>query len=78
MLNTLKSILKRFLAKSSAKGLWTWSQRVAGVSIGNYIYFWKSKGLPNKNTTAPKTSDYSFNPQLSYVGNKERVEFKGN
>ena len=55
-----------------------WSQRVAGVSIGIYIYFWKSKGLSDKNTTAPKTSDYSFNPQLSYVGNKERVEFKGN
>ena len=34
--------------------------------------------MPNKNTTAPKTSDYSFNPQLSYTGNKARVEFKGN
>ena len=55
-----------------------WSQRVAGVSIGIYIYFWKSKGLSDKNTTAPKTSDYSFNLQLSYIGNKARVEFKGN
>ena len=23
------------------------------------------------------TSDYSLNPQLSYLGNKTRVEFKG-
>ena len=54
-----------------------WSQRVLGAGIGNYIYFWKSKGLSDKNNTAPKTSDYSFNPQLSYIGNKVRVEFKG-
>ena len=25
----------------------------------------------------PTTSDYSLNPQLSYLGNKTRVEFKG-
>ena len=25
----------------------------------------------------PTTSDYSLNPQLSYLGNKARVEFKG-
>ena len=70
--------MKSFVAKGSAKGLQMWSQRVAGVSIGIYIYFWKSKGLSDKNTTAPKTSDYSFNLQLSYIGNKARVEFKGN
>ena len=27
--------------------------------------------------TAPITSDYSLNPQLSYLGNKTRVEFRG-
>ena len=25
----------------------------------------------------PTTSDYSLNPQLSHLGNKTRVEFKG-
>ena len=33
--------------------------------------------MSDENTTAPTTSDYSFNPQLSYLGNKTRVEFKG-
>ena len=50
---------------------------VSGVDTGNYIYFWKSKGLSDENTTAPTTSNYSLNPQLSYLGTKTRLEFKG-
>ena len=38
-------------------------KRVIGVGTGNYIYFWKSKGLSDENITAPTTSDYSLNPQ---------------
>ena len=41
-------------------------KRVVGVGTGNYIYFWKSKGLSDENITAPTTSDYKLNPQLSY------------
>ena len=52
-------------------------QRVAGVSYSNYIYFWKSKGLCDKNITAPTTSNYNLNPQLGYLGNKTRAERKG-
>ena len=52
-------------------------RRVVGVGTGNYIYFWKSKGLSDENITAPTTSDYSLNPQLSYFGTNTRVEFKG-
>ena len=48
----------------------------AGIGTGNYIYFWKSKGLSDENITAPTTSDYSLNPQLSYLDNKTRAEFK--
>ena len=33
--------------------------------------------MPDENITAPTTSDYSINPQLSYLGNKTRVELKG-
>ena len=36
--------------------------RVLGVCTCNYIYFWKSKGLPDENITAPTTSDYKLNP----------------
>ena len=55
--------------------LYRYLRRIAGVRSGNYNYFCKSKGLSDENITAPTTSDYSFNPQLSYLGNKARVEF---
>ena len=45
-------------------------QRVIGVGTGNYIYFWKSKGLSNENITSLSASDYSLNPQLGYLGTK--------
>ena len=47
-------------------------KRVVGVGNGNYIYFWKYKGLSDENTTAPTTSDYSLNQQLSYFGTKTK------
>ena len=52
-------------------------KKIAGVDTGNYIYYWKSKGLSDEDIAAPTTSDYSFNPQLSYFGTKTRLEFRG-
>ena len=52
-------------------------KRAVGVGTGNYINFWKSKGLSDENITTPPTSDCSLNPQLSYFGTKTRVEFRG-
>ena len=52
-------------------------QRVSGVSSGNYISFWKSKGLSDDNITAPTTSDYKLNWESSYFGTETRVEFNG-
>ena len=57
--------------------MYRYFKMIAGVVTDNYIYFQKSRGLPDENITAPTTSDYSINPQLSYLGNKTRVEFKG-
>ena len=51
-------------------------KKVSGAGTGNYIYFWKSKRLTDENITASSTSDYNFNPQLSYLGNKIRVEIE--
>ena len=42
--------------------MYRYFKRVAGVGTGNYIYFWKPKGLPDENITAPTTSDYQLNP----------------
>ena len=52
-------------------------KRVVGVGSGNYIYFWRSKGLSDENITSPVTSDYSLTLKLSYFGAKTRVEFNG-
>ena len=52
-------------------------KKAIGVGIGNYIYFWKSKGLSDENITTPASSDYKLSPQLSYYSTKTRVEFRG-
>ena len=57
--------------------MYKYFKRVAGVDSGSYSYFWKSKGFPDENITAPTTSDYILNQQLNYLGAKTRVEFKG-
>ena len=57
--------------------MYRYFKKIEGVSSGTYIYIWKSKGFPDENITAPTTSDYIFNPQLSYLSVKTRVEFKG-
>ena len=47
---------------------------VADVGSCNYICFCKCKGLSEENISAPTTSGYSLNPQLSYLGYITRVE----
>ena len=47
--------------------------RFSDVDTGNYIYFWKSKGLSDEIITAPNTSYYSLHPQVSYVVTTARV-----
>ena len=46
--------------------MYRYFKRVAGFGRGNYIYFWKSKGLCDENIAAPTTSDYNLNPKLSW------------
>ena len=57
--------------------MYKYFRRTVGVGTGNYIYFWKSNGLSDENITAPTTSDYNLNPQLSYLCTKTRVKFDG-
>ena len=45
------------------------------VIIGNYIYFWKSKGLSDERISSITASNYSITPELSHYGNKTRVKF---
>ena len=39
---------------------------VSSVGGGNYIYFWKSKGLSDDNIIAANTGDYKLNQELSF------------
>ena len=53
-------------------------KRIAGVGNGNYIYYWKSKGLSDERISSIKTSDYEITPYFSYFDtNKIRVKFDG-
>ena len=52
-------------------------KRIAGVGSGDYIYFWKSKGLSDKSLNSNTASNYSITSKLSFFGTKTRVEFNG-
>ena len=53
-------------------------KRIAGVVSGNYIYFWKSKGLSDEKLDFITASNCKITPELSFYGTKTRVEFDGN
>ena len=53
-------------------------KKIVGVSNGEYIYFWKSKGFSNERCiNSITTSNYSITPLLDYLGAKIRVKFNG-
>ena len=50
-------------------------KRIAGS--GNYIYFWKSKGLSDERFDSITASNYKITPELSFYGTKTKAEFNG-
>ena len=42
--------------------MYRYFKRVADVGTGNYIYFWKSKGLSDERIDSITTSNYSITP----------------
>ena len=58
--------------------MYRYFKRIAGVGSGDYIYYWKSKGLSDENITAPSAPNNFINPSLEYLGTKPRVKFSGN
>ena len=59
------------------QSMYIYFKRIAGVSSGNYIYIWKSKGLFDERINSITTSNYSITPELSHFGTKARVKFSG-
>ena len=57
--------------------MYRYFKRIAGVGSGNYIYFWKSKGLSDEELDSVTASNYKITPELSFYGTKTRVEFNG-
>ena len=53
-------------------------KRISGVGSGNYICFWKSKGLFDERINSNTASNHIITPELSYCGFKTRVKFSGN
>ena len=50
-------------------------QKNIGVGNGQYVYYWKSKGLSDESINSITTSAYIITP--NYFGNKVRVKFSG-
>ena len=57
--------------------MYRYFKSIGGVASGNYLYFWKSKGLPDERINSVTTSNYSITPELSHYGTKTRVNFNG-
>ena len=53
-------------------------KRIDSDSNANYVYYWKSKGLPDEKVNSIKATDYGLTPYLDYYArNKIRVKFNG-
>ena len=59
------------------QAMYRYFDQIGGVVRGNCIYSWKPKGFSDENITAPATTDYKINPELSFFVTKTNVEFNG-
>ena len=57
--------------------MYRYYKQIAGLGSGNYIYYRKSKGLPDERINSIKTPGYGITLKLNYCGTKTRVEFNG-
>ena len=57
--------------------MYRYFKTIAGVGIGNYIHFWKSKGLYDERLDSITASNYKITPELNFYGTKIIVEFNG-
>ena len=52
-------------------------KKIFGIGDGEYIYFWKSKGLSDERIDFITASNYNITPEFSYLGTIIRVKFNG-
>ena len=53
--------------------MYRYFKRIAGVGSGDYIYYWKSKGLSDERIDSIKTPNYN----ITNYGTKTRVKLNG-
>ena len=56
--------------------MYRYFKQITGIGSGDYIYYWKSRGLSDKNITPPSAPNNFLNLSLEYLDTKERVRFK--
>ena len=59
------------------QAIYRYFKKTSGARSGNFIYFWKSKGLSDERINSITTSNYSITPELSHYGTKPRIKFSG-
>ena len=59
------------------QAIYRYFKKTAAAGSGNYIYFWKSKGLSDERINSIATSNYSITPKLSHYGARPRIKFSG-
>ena len=55
--------------------MYRYFKRIADVGSGDYVHYWKSKGLSDENITAHSAPNNFLNPSLEFLGSKLRVRF---
>ena len=81
--NKLKSLNKKNFEEDGTQNylvfqpIGRYFKRIIVVGNGEYIYFWKYKGLSDEKNDSITASNYSFTPSLDHLGAKIRVKFNG-
>ena len=57
--------------------MYKYFKKIASVRSGNYIYFWKPKGLSDERINSITASNYGITSEISYYGTKTRVTCSG-
>ena len=55
--------------------MYRYFKNISSFGNGEYIYFWKSEGLPDEKINSINASYYSITPELSYYVSKIKVKF---
>ena len=50
--------------------MYKYFKMIAGAGNGSYVYYWKSKGLPDEKINSIETPNHDITPNLDYYSTK--------